>query len=58
MLRPLLVTFAAALSRFGKGMKEDHLQKAYKRAGTALRGQMQQHFMVLRDDVGLWATNR
>jgi hypothetical protein len=34
-------------------MKEEHLQEAYKKAGAAFSGQIQQHFVVLRDEVGM-----
>ena len=49
-LKPLVLTFSDALLRFGKEMREEHLQEAYKRAGTAFRGQMQQNFVVLKED--------
>ena len=49
-LRPLVLTFADALARFGKGLKDDDLQEAYRRAGNSFGGQLQQHFVVLKDE--------
>ena len=49
-LRPLVLTFSDAVLRFGKGMRDEHLQEAYKRAGTAFRGHMQRNFVVLKED--------
>jgi hypothetical protein len=42
-------TFTDAIIRFGETLKKQDLDEAYKRAGTAFRGQLEQHFVVLRD---------
>ena len=35
--------------RFGEAPRRADLKDAYKKAGTAFRGQLEQHFVVLRD---------
>ena len=47
--RPLSLGFADALGRYGKGLREDDLASAYRKAGTAFGGQLQQNFVVLHD---------
>ena len=47
--RPMSLGFVDALSRFGKGLREEDLAGAYRKAGTAFVGQMQQTFVVLHD---------
>ena len=47
--RPMSLGFVDALSRFGKGLREEDLAGAYRKAGTAFGGQMQQTFVVLHD---------
>jgi hypothetical protein len=47
--RPLSLGFADALGRYGKGLREDDLVSAYRKAGTAFGGQLQQNFVVLHD---------
>ena len=47
--RPMSLGFADAISRFGKGLREGDLAGAYRKAGTAFGGQMQQTFVVLHD---------
>jgi hypothetical protein len=42
-------TFTDAIIRFGQILNKQDLDDAYKRAGTAFRGQLEQHFVVLRD---------
>ena len=42
-------TFTDAIIRFGQILNKHDLDDAYKRAGTAFRGQLEQHFVVLRD---------
>ena len=49
-LRPLVLTFADAIVRFGKGLADENLQEAYRRAGNSFGGQLQQHFVVLKDE--------
>ena len=45
----LNLTFVDAVARFGDGLTEDNLSEAYRRAGTAFKGQLAQHFVVLKD---------
>ena len=47
--RTLAFTFVDAISKYGAGMREADLGEAYKRAGTAFNGQLQQNFVVLHD---------
>ena len=58
--RPLSLGFADALGRYGKGLREDDLVSAYRKAGTAFGGQLQQNFVVLHDrrknGTGPWGT--
>jgi hypothetical protein len=42
-------TFTDAIIRYGQNLVKQDLEEAYKRAGTAFRGQLEQHFVVLRD---------
>lgn len=42
-------TFADALSRYGRQLRQGDLGEAYRRAGAAFRGQLQQNFVVLHD---------
>ena len=42
-------TFIDAVIKFGKGLRREDLDEAYKKAGSAFRGQLEQHFVVLRD---------
>jgi hypothetical protein len=46
---PMGLTFIDAVSRFGKEMLEGDLGEAYRRAGRAFQGQLQQNFVILRD---------
>jgi hypothetical protein len=41
--------FLDALVRYGSGLEEPDLGDAYKKAGIAFRGQLQQNFVVLHD---------
>jgi len=43
-------TFIDAVIRFGKNLVRDDLGEAYRRAGTAFKGQMEQHYVVLNDE--------
>ena len=58
--RPLSLGFADALGRYGKGLREDDLVSAYRKAGTAFGGQLQPNFVVLHDrrknGTGPWGT--
>ena len=44
-----LFTFADAISRYRANLLEADLGEAYKRAGNAFKGQLQQTFVVLHD---------
>ena len=48
-LRPLALSFADALTRYGQGMRQGDLGMAYTKAGRAFKGQLQQNFVVLHD---------
>ena len=41
--------FSDALARFGAGLRSDELGEAYRRAGAAFKGQLQQNFVVLNE---------
>ena len=43
------LTFADAVSRYGTNLKEDFLIEAYRKCGVAFKGQLEQHFVVLKD---------
>jgi hypothetical protein len=45
-------TFTDAIIRYGHILVKQDLDEAYKRAGTAFKGQMEQHFVVLREVSG------
>ena len=47
--RDYALTFADAIARFGPLIQEENLTEAYKRAGTAFRSQLEQHFVVMKD---------
>jgi hypothetical protein len=42
-------TFIDAVIKFGKALVREDLEEAYRRAGSAFKGQMEQHFVVLHD---------
>jgi len=42
-------TFVDSIVKFGERLVQQDLEEAYKKAGSAFRGQMEQHFIVLRD---------
>jgi hypothetical protein len=42
-------TFIDAVIRFGGALTRTDLDEAYRRAGGAFRGQVEQHFVVLRE---------
>ena len=46
---PMSFTFIDSVVRYGRGMTEGDLEDAYRRAGKAFHGQLQQNFVVLRD---------
>jgi hypothetical protein len=43
--------FSDSLVRFGANLVMAELEEAYKRAGAAFKGQLQQNFVVLRDQM-------
>ena len=47
--RPLWLCFSDALVRYGSGLRESDLGDAYRKAGIAFRGQLEQNFVVLHD---------
>jgi hypothetical protein len=46
-LRPMAYTFTDSMTRFGQQMRQ--IGEAYRRAGFAFKGQLQQNFVVLHD---------
>ena len=47
--RSMAFTFGDAITRYGIQMRQGELGEAYRRAGVAFKGQMQQNFVVLHD---------
>jgi hypothetical protein len=47
----MTLTFAEALTRFGRDLKEEDLQDTYSRAGRGFEGQLQQNFVVLHERI-------
>ena len=47
--RQMAFTFADAVSRYGKRLRQGDLGEAYRRAGNSFNGQLQQNFVVLYD---------
>ena len=47
--REYALTFADAVGKYGSLIKEENLMEAYKRAGTAFKFQMEQHFVVMKE---------
>lgn len=43
-------TFIDAVQRYGGAVSQADLEEAYRRAGSAFRGQLEQHFVVLREN--------
>jgi hypothetical protein len=46
---PTALTFADAVATFGKMVKDEFLGEAYRRAGNSFKGQLEQHFVVLKE---------
>jgi hypothetical protein len=44
-------TFIDAVMRYGDSIVQQDLEEAYRRAGTAFRGQLEQHFVVMSETV-------
>jgi len=44
-------TFGDAVERYGNVVNEDELSEAYRRSGTSFKGQLKQHFVVLKEEV-------
>jgi hypothetical protein len=49
--RPMWLSYSDALLRYCSGLKEQDLGDAYRKAGIAFRGQLEQVFVVLHDQV-------
>ncbi len=49
--REMWFSFSDSLVRYGAGLEDCDLGEAYKKAGVAFRGQLQQNFVVLHDRV-------
>jgi hypothetical protein len=47
--RSMSFTFSDAISRYGVDLVEEDLIDAYKRAGVAFKGQLQQNFVMLHE---------
>ncbi len=47
--RPYALTFADAIARYGMTIDDDNLGEAYRRAGNSFKGQLEQHFVVLKE---------
>ena len=47
--RTMAFTFSDAIARYGGDLVEGELGEAYRRTGTAFRGQLQQNFVVLHE---------
>ena len=47
--KSMWLSFSDALVRYGSGLRENDLGEAYKKAGIAFKGQMEQNFVVLHD---------
>ena len=47
--RQMWLSFSDALVRYGSGLLEADLGEAYKKAGVAFKGQLEQNFVVLHD---------
>jgi hypothetical protein len=45
--RQMAFSFADALGRYGKQLRQSDLGDAYRRAGNSFKGQLQQNFVVL-----------
>jgi hypothetical protein len=43
-------TFIDAVTQFGGVVVQDDLHEAYRRAGSAFKGQMEQHYVVLKEN--------
>ncbi len=47
---PFVMTFENTVDRFGSRLERGGLVEAYFRVGIAFHGQLEQHFVVLKDD--------
>ena len=48
--RTMWLSFSDALVRYGAGLRESDLGDAYRKAGVAFRGQLEQNFVVLHEN--------
>ncbi len=44
------LTFADWVTKFGERVNDDFLGETYRRAGNSFKGQLEQHFVVLKED--------
>ncbi len=42
-------TFVDSMTQFGGAVVQDDLEEAYRRVGLAFKGQLEQHFVILRE---------
>jgi hypothetical protein len=49
--RSMWLSFSDALLRYGSGLIENDLGQAYRKAGVAFKGQLEQNFVVLHDNL-------
>ena len=50
-----VLTFADAIVKYGKNLKEEYLADAYRKVGNSFPGQLEQHFVVLKNrNEGPW----
>jgi len=50
--KPAAYTFADAVEKYGQLVREGDLGEAYRRSGNSFKGQLEQHFIVLKDGQG------
>jgi hypothetical protein len=49
--KPMAYTFGDEVERYGDVVREDDLGEAYRRSGNSFKGQLEQHFVVLKEGV-------
>ena len=49
--KPMAYTFGDAVERYGNMVNDGELSEAYRRSGTSFKGQLEQHFVVLKEGV-------
>lgn len=48
-VRAYALTYADAVAKYGDQLDEQYLNDAYRKVGSAFKGQLEQHFLVLKD---------